>query len=102
MRVLRSCPRFPGLPNVQPGLRVLRGSVDPAPRQYGDRLGGVPGPQARSAGGLDGPRPQRDRAAGLGQRINGDWPGALYGVRAPDPQETPLSWAEVHFLRGLK
>lgn len=25
-----------------------------------------------------------------------DWPGREIGVRAPMPEETPLSWGEVH------
>ena len=48
---------------------------------------------------VDGLGAQRNGAAGLGERQAGDWPGAIYGVRAPDPEETPLSWAEVHVLR---
>tara|TARA_R110000868_G_scaffold211993_2_gene462014 strand:- start:1847 stop:2152 length:306 start_codon:yes stop_codon:yes gene_type:complete len=52
-----------------------------------------------NAQGMGGLGTQRDGVAGLGERQNGDWPGAIYGVRAPDPAETPLSWAEVHVLR---
>ena len=53
---------------------------------------------APSLGGLG---PQRDRIEAVGERLDGDWPGAIYGVRAPDPAETPLSWAEVHVLRAM-
>lgn len=28
-----------------------------------------------------------------------DWPGREYGIRAPDPGETALSWSEVHHAR---
>lgn len=31
------------------------------------------------------------------------WPGAEHGVRQPEPEETSLSWSEVHFAvaRGV-
>lgn len=48
---------------------------------------------------VDGMGAQRNGVTGLGEGFSGDWPGAIYGVRAPDPAETPLSWAEVHVLR---
>jgi len=60
------------------------------------------GVQHKAHGGaqsLDGVGTQRSGAQGLGKGCAGDWPGAIYGVRAPDPAETPLSWAEVHVLR---
>ena len=52
-----------------------------------------------NAQGVDGLGTQRSTTQGLGERQVGTWPGAIYGVRAPDPAETPLSWAEVHVLR---
>ncbi len=51
---------------------------------------------------LDVLRAQRSGDTQIGERANGNWPGAIYGVRAPDPAETPLSWAEVHVLRSIK
>lgn len=57
-------------------------------------------PKAYShAQGVGGLGAQRSGTEGLGEGCAGDWPGAIYGVRAPDPAETPLSWAEVHILR---
>ena len=59
--------------------------------------------QANShAQGMDGLGTQRGAVTSLSERQIGDWPGAIYGVRAPDPAETPLSWAEVHVLRALQ
>ena len=51
---------------------------------------------------MDGLRAQRGGDTQIGERANGNWPGAIYGVRAPDPAETPLSWSEVHVLRSIK
>lgn len=39
---------------------------------------------------------QRNNALPIAQRINGHWPGAIFGVREPYPYEIPLSWSEVH------
>ena len=44
---------------------------------------------------------QRGGNKAVSERFNGAWPGAIYGVREPEPQETPLSWAEVHVLRRV-
>ena len=42
-------------------------------------------------------------AFGCGALRRSPWPGSDIGVRAPDPQETPLSWQEVRFgcIHGL-
>jgi hypothetical protein len=64
----------------------------------------VPG-VLRPAGGVGAPftLPAGNDAGGDSPVSGRAWPGRDFGIRAPDPEETPLSWSEVHFAheRGL-
>jgi hypothetical protein len=96
MSKLRNSQGVPGIPDVHAGLRLLRGEAYSAHWTVADSPIGDYSQAPRGAQGLDGTRPQRTEFAPVRKRFNGPWPGALYGTRQPDPQETPLSWGEVH------
>ena len=57
----------------------------------------VPG-VLHAASAVSAPRQEAGQRDACGHReIRGEsWPGCNSGVRAPDPGETCLSWAEVH------
>ena len=95
--MLPNSPGFSRTPDVYADLPVLRGQADPSHWTVADTGSASHGQKARGAAGLDGARPRRAGASRSGKaRINGTWPGAIFGVRKPHPNETPLSWAEVH------
>ena len=105
VRRLRSLPDQPGMAPVQPALHLVRRQDDQQ-----DTAVSHPGrEQARAlphgVGRLDELRPQRVRSAPIGEgeaAAGADWPGRAWGIRAPRPAETALSWAEVEIaLRDL-
>lgn len=111
LRLLRNGPPVARLPHVLPGLPVLWRAADSGHWEPVDtRQRSVTPPQS-GFGGLGSPWAQRsaDQGAGVecGPRAAGNcatttcstWPGAEFGVRPPDPEETPLSWDEVHHGR---
>lgn len=85
------------LPHALPLVRLVRGATAAESRYetyWGD---GVPGTAPSHAQGLDGLGSRRTvHAHAVSQ---GDWAGAMYGIRAPEPEETPLSWSEVRLAR---
>lgn len=104
MHGVRSSAAVPAAPDFLSDLPFLRRAVLKADRAAAAAARARARMAAKGAGRLDAPRPPGGRAAPAGQAAAGavpaaDWPGRLYGVRQPEPQETPLSWAEVHFAR---
>ena len=95
--MLPNSPTSPSLRHVHTPLHPLWRAPDPAHWSIVHTPIGDYSQAPQGAGGLDGLR-----APGAGdtrprqKRLNGPWPGAIYGVREPEPQETALSWAEVH------
>jgi len=92
----------PELRTILPGLHLLRGKDYSAIGPTANIQIGVQHQARSNVESLDGLRAQRGGDTQIGERANGNWPGAIYGVRAPDPAETPLSWSEVHVLRSIK
>jgi hypothetical protein len=94
--MLRNSQGISGVSHVHPGMHLLRGAPHPAYWPIQDSPIGdySQAPSGVSRLGEVGPR--RAGNTPTRKRLNGPWPGAIYGVRSPDPEETPLSWGEVH------
>lgn len=100
MRMLHRCEGIAGSPDVRPGMPVVWGEVDPQPAQAPDHAGSTHCTPAGCAFRLDALRACRSGSQGMGQagRLFRSWPGMFAGVRAPEADETPLSWEEVRYL----
>lgn len=81
------------LPNALPIVHLVRGATASESRYETYWGHGVPGAPTSSFASLDGLGPRR--AAYAHTVSQGDWAGASYGIRAPEQEETPLSWSEV-------
>ncbi len=81
---------------VLPIVRPLWGTIHTTAGEAANSSLGVFRAPQQSAGRLVDVRPFGKRNPGFGGRPNCDWPGKTHGVRAPHPEETPLSWSEVH------
>ncbi len=95
MQTLPNRANRPEVHVLQPGLPALRRQADPAAGHTAHRSIADCGTQAREPGDMGVVWPQRARDSLTGQRLTLRWPGRSYGVRCPDIEETPLSWAEV-------
>lgn len=95
MQKLRHSERFSGLPDVQPGMPVLRRKADSVAGSFTHTRQRVQTAQAGRAGPVAQAGAQRGRDTGAGQGAVAHWPGKGHGVRQPNPSETPLSWGEV-------
>lgn len=95
MQVLPNRQELPGIPDVRPGVPLLRRQADSIPGSLTDRTNRMHAAQARDAGSLDVARARRAGDSQAGEGATGYWPGYSYGVRAPAIDETPLSYEEV-------
>lgn len=99
MRMLQHSSGIPRLPDVYAEVHLLRCPADSDAGSFADSgirmLGAAQGRTVR----LGQVWPFGDGDSGSGQRFDGPWPGAIYGVRPPEPEETPLSWAEVQHAK---
>ena len=95
MQKLRHSERFSGLPDVQPGMPVLRRKADSVAGSFTHSRQRVQAAQAGRAGPVAQAWAQRGCDSGVGQGAVTHWPGKGHGVRQPNPGETPLSWGEV-------
>lgn len=99
VHTMRPSPRFPRLHAALPDVSVVRRPSDSAAREDADPAVGMHQAQAGNAGRVDGVGPQRSGITSAGKRkstrARTDWPGREYGIRAPHPSETALSWSEV-------
>jgi hypothetical protein len=94
--MLRNSQGVFGIPHVHPGMHLLRSTADSAYRPATDFPIGDYSQAPCGVEGLDGVGARGAGNTPTRKRLNGPWPGAIYGVRAPDPEETSLSWGEVH------
>jgi len=95
MQVLPNRQLVPGIPDVRPGVSLLRRAGDSAPGSFTDLRNRMHAAKARDAGAVAEVRPQRSGDSPAGEGAAGYWPGYSYGVRPPAIDETPLSYEEV-------
>lgn len=101
MRLLQSSPGSARLQTLLPHLSVVRGEADSGAGDSAKATGGNSESSSAGAGGLDELRPRGIGVAPTGKAkgvLRAEWPGRVYGVRAPEIGETPLSDAEWPFL----
>ena len=99
MRLLREGAEVSGVQAVHAEVHLLWGATDSEDWSFKDSGIRVLGTEEGGVVRLGCVRPFGGGDPAPGQRSNGAWPGAIYGVRAPYPQETPLSWGEVNHAR---
>jgi hypothetical protein len=98
MPKLRHSKNFRGVPNVQPGMPVLRGTANPTAGRHESTTCGMPHPAPGRAPSVGEAWPPRSGAARIGVWPALYWSGSEVGVRCPDYDETPLSAEEIEIL----
>ncbi len=102
MQMLRNRADVPAIPDVRPGVPLLRRKADSIIGSYTHSCKRVPPAPTSDACAVDQARAQRGANSGAGERAAGHqskgcgyWPGFTYGVRPPEIDETPISYEEV-------
>jgi hypothetical protein len=101
MRMLLCCKSSAGLPDVRPGMSLVWGATNPASRSHGIDSSQRDRATEKSFIRLDGYWARRDGVAPTGEAsglLCAEWPGKVYGVRAPEIGETPVSASEWPYL----
>lgn len=101
MRLLQSSSGSARLQTLLPHLSVVRGTADSQAGDIATDKGRDHSATPTSVAGLDELRPRGIGIAPTGKGkgvLRAEWPGRVYGVRAPEIGETPLSDAEWPFL----